>query len=288
MRVTLAQLSPLRIFRMFSSSPDAPRQRRPTDVLLLLLSLLLVSVPAVASPGPLSVDVPLQSLISELDGVLGWFWRLCYAGLLVWTLVLVLGPIVRWRHGRLRLLLDYLLGAATALVLLSLIGGGGVAPAVDSLTSAEPPPIFPAVRLALCAAVIVTASPSVTRPYQLVGRVVVVLGAVSTVALELAYASSVVAALAVALAAGSMVHLLPGSPGGRLTPDQVMEALADVGVETDAVSAAPRQVAGEQLVVAHRTSGTAALVKVFGRDAWDAQLIGSTWTALTRRGEAPD
>ncbi len=290
MRVTLAQLSPLRIFRMFSSSPDAPRRRRPTDVLLLLLSLLLVSVPAVASPGPLPADVALQSLISELDGVLGWFWRLCYAGLLVWTLVLVLGPIVRWRHGRLRLLLDYVLGAATALglaVLLSLIGGGGVAPAVDSLTSAEPPPVFPAVRLALCAAVIVTASPSITRPYRLVGRAVIVLGAVSAVALELAYASGVVAALAVALAAGSTVHLLLGSPGGRLTPDQVMAALADLGVETDTVSVAPRQVAGEQLVVAHRARGTAVLVKVFGRDAWDAQLIGSTWTALTRRGEAP-
>ena len=290
MRVTLAQLSPLRIFRMFSSSPDAPRQRRPTDVLLLLLSLFLVSVPAVISPGPLSVDLALQSLISEFDGVLGWFWRLCYAGLLLWTLVLMLGPIVRFRHGRLRVLLDYLLGAATALglaVLLNLLGGGGVGPTVDALTSAEPPPVFPAVRLAFCAAVIVTAAPSVTRPYRLVGRAVVVLGAVSVVALELAYASGVVAALAVALAAGSIVHLLLGSPGGRLTPEQVMAALADLGVETDAVSAAPRQVAGEQLVVAHRTSGTAVLVKVFGRDAWDAQLIGSTWTALTRRGEAP-
>jgi len=289
-RITLAQLSPLRVFRMFSSSPDATRERRPTDVLLLLLSLLLVSVPAVTSPGPLGVDLALQSLISEFDGVLGWFWRLCYALLLGWTLVLVLGPVVRFRHGRLRLLLDYALGAGLALalaVLLSVIGGGGAGTAVEALGSPDPPPVFPAVRLALCAAVIVTASPGITRPYRVVGRVVLVLGAVSAVALELAYASGVVAALAVALAAGSIVHLLLGSPGGQLTPEQVIAALHDLGVDTDAVIAAPRQVAGEQLVVAHRTDRPDVLVKVFGRDAWDAQLIGSTWTALTRRGEAP-
>lgn len=286
------RLMPTRVssLRMYSSSPDAPRQRRPTDVLVLLLSLLLVAVPAVNSPGPLAVDVALASLLSPLDGALGWFWRLCYAALLAWTLVVVLGPLVRSRQGRLSLLLDYVLAAATAMglaVLLSLPGGGGVDASVQALASAQPPPVFPAVRVALCAAVIVTASPHLTRPLRIVGRTVLVLGAASAVALGLAYASGVLAALAVALAAGSIVHLLLGSPGGRLTPEQVAAALDDLGISTDSVTDAPTQVPGEQLLLGHRDGEPDLLVKVFGRDAWDAQVIGSTWTALTRRGEAP-
>jgi uncharacterized membrane protein YbhN (UPF0104 family) len=106
-------------------------------------------------------------------------------------------------------------------------------------------------------------------------------------ALQVGYASAVLAALAVAFAAASLVHLALGSPGGQLTADQVAAALNDLGVDTDAVTFAPTQVPGEQLLVGHRAGGGDVLVKVFGRDAWDAQLIGSTWTALRRRGEAP-
>jgi uncharacterized membrane protein YbhN (UPF0104 family) len=288
--ISAAQLSPLRIFRMFSSSADAPRERRPTDVLILLTAVLVGSVPAFSAPGPTALDTAVDSLLGELSGALGWLWQIGYALLLAWALVLLLAPVVRLHQGRLRLLIDYALAVALAFgvaVLLAEVGGGGLAAATDSLVRTDPPPVFPAVRLAVCGALIVVASPHVTRPFRLVGRVVVALGAVSAVALQIGYTSAVVAAVATAVAAASVVHLLRGSPGGRLTAGQVAAALADLGVETESVTFAPTQVPGEQLLIGHRANGDDVLVKVFGRDAWDAQLIGSTWTALTRRGEAP-
>jgi uncharacterized membrane protein YbhN (UPF0104 family) len=290
MDISAAQLSPLRIFRMFSSSADAPRERRPTDVLILLLAVLLVCVPAFTAPGPTSLDTAVDALLGEMSGALGWLWQIGYALLLVWSLVLLLAPVVRLHQGRLRLLVDYALAVALAFgvaVLLAAAGGGGLAAATDGLLTTDPPPVFPAVRLAVCGALIVVASPHVTRPFRLVGRVVVVLGAVSAVALQIGYTSAVVAAVATAVGAASVVHLLRGSPGGRLTAGQVAAAVADLGVETESVTFAPTQVPGEQLLIGHRANGDDVLVKVFGRDAWDAQLIGSTWTALTRRGEAP-
>jgi uncharacterized membrane protein YbhN (UPF0104 family) len=289
-KVTAAQFSPLRIFRMFSSSANAPRQRRPTDVLMLLVSLVLVVVPALNAPGPMTIDSAVAALLTELDAALGWFWQLCYAALLAWVVVLALAPVVRFHRGRLRLLVDYALAASLAFVLAGLLAGlGGIdlAAVVDGLATTEPPPDFPAVRLAVCGAVIVAASPHVTRPFRLVGRGVLLVGALATVALGIAYASGVLAGFALALAAGAVVHLVLGAPGGELTAEQVAAALLDLSVQVDSVEFAAVQAPGEQLLVGLRSDGPDVLVKVFGRDAWDAQLIGSTWTALTRRGEAP-
>jgi uncharacterized membrane protein YbhN (UPF0104 family) len=288
--ITPRALSPLRLFRMFSSSADAPRLRRPTDGLLLAVSLLLLVVPALNAPGPMTVDTALLTVLDETDGALGWLWELSYALLLAWTLVLLLAPVARFRSGRLRLLVDYALALGVSFALaavVSALGGTSLTQVVDAFTTADPPPAYIAVRFAVCAALVVTASPHVTRPFRLVGRAVVLLGALATVALEIAYASGVLAGFAVALATAALIHLLLGSPGGRLTTEQVRVALLDLGVETDSIEPAAQQVPGEQLVMGRRIDGEHVLVKVFGRDAWDAQLVGSTWTALTRRGEAP-
>ncbi len=289
MAISAALLSPLRIFRMFSSSADAPRQRRPTDVLTLMAALLLGTGSAIGAPGPTPLDTAVGALLDEFAGTLGWIWQIGYALLLAWALVLLLAPVVRRRQGRLRLLVDYAAAMALAFgltVLLTEAGGGELSEALDGLITTDPPPVFPAVRLAVCGALIVVASPHVTRPFRLVGRVVLTVGAIATIALQIGYASAVLAALAVAFAAASLVHLALGSPGGQLTAGQVTAALTDLGVDTDEVTFAPTQVPGEQLLVGHRAGGDDVLVKVFGRDAWDAQLIGSTWTALRRRGEA--
>jgi hypothetical protein len=97
----------------------------------------------------------------------------------------------------------------------------------------------------------------------------------------------VVAGWAVGVAAASFVHLLLGSPGGQLTAEQVHRALLDLGIDTRSVIAGHSREPGEQLLRAQGADGEPLEVKVFSRDAWDAQLVGSLWSALTRRGEAP-
>jgi uncharacterized membrane protein YbhN (UPF0104 family) len=92
---------------------------------------------------------------------------------------------------------------------------------------------------------------------------------------------------AAGVVAASFVHLVLGSPGGQLTTDQARHALLDLGVDTVSVAFAEPRGPGEQLLRARAVGGEELEVKVFGRDAWDAQYVGSLWTALTRRGQAP-
>ena len=155
--------------------------------------------------------------------------------------MLLLAPVVRHCQGRLRLLWDYGLALVVSFALvagISALGGTSLAETVDALLTADPPPVYAAVRLAVATAVIVTASPHLTRPFSVVGRVVLALGAVAAVVLQIAHPSGVAAGWAVGLAAASFVHLVLGSPGGQLTAEQVGEALRDLGVETESVEAA--------------------------------------------------
>src|SRR4029078_10890454 len=81
----------------------------------------------------------------------------------------------------------------------------------------------------------------------------------------------------------SLVHLAYGSPGGRPTVSRLKQALARLGVEVSDVSTASMQSAG---VVRFDASGPEGpmLVKVYGRDAWDAQLLANLWRLAWYRG----
>ena len=290
MQLKPAQLSPLRVFRMFSSAADARRRRRPTDVLLLVGALLLILALSINAPGPTGIDQSLAALLDDFDPLLGWLWPLAYAVLLVWSVVLLLAPVVRCRYGRLRLLWDYALALAMAAVVAVLVGemaGTDADTSLAALVTTSTGPVFVPSRLAVVTALIVTASPHLTRPFRIVGRVVLLMGTVAAVVLGLGYASGALAALAVGLAAAAAVHLLRGSPGGLLTPEQVSETLLELGLTPSTVTPLPPTAPGEQLMGVETGDGSRLVVKVMGRDAWDAQYIGSLWVALTRRGEAP-
>ncbi len=290
MQVEPSDLSPLRMFRMFSSSAQAHRQRRPSDVLGLVVGIAVIALVSVDAPGPTGIDRAVEAVLDEASGALQWIWELSDLALAAWVVVLVLAPVFRHGHGRLRLLLDYglaLLSSSLLAIGVSAMGGTDPADAVASLMSPGPPPVYVAVGLAIGTAVVVTASPHVTRPFTVAGRVILCLATVAAVALQVAHPSGVLAAWAVGVASASFVHLLLGSPGGQLTAQQVHEALVDLDVDADAVRSARPREPGEQLLHARAATSEGLEVKVFGRDAWDAQFVGSLWSALTRRGEAP-
>ncbi len=289
MKLAPTDLSPARLLRMFSSAAEARRQRRPTDVLLLVLSLAVMLLALVNAPGPTTVDLAVVSVLDEAPA-LSWLWEFSYAFAALWFLVLVIAPVIRHRDGRLRIFWDYALALLVAAVMVagvSTLGGTTLADAWDALLSADGPPVYPAARLAVITAVIVTASPHLTQPFRVVGRVTLVLAAVAAVALQVAYPSGATAGWAVGVAAASLVHLVRGSPGGQLTARQVIEALRDLGIEATSVDVVDPRAPGEQRLLAHAASGEDLEVKVYGRDAWDAQYLGSLWSSLTRRGEAP-
>jgi uncharacterized membrane protein YbhN (UPF0104 family)/tRNA A-37 threonylcarbamoyl transferase component Bud32 len=277
-----------RDIRLFSSASDAPRSRRPTDVVLLALAVLTVVVVTFPAPGPTSIDSLVTGLVKALPGLFGWFWEVSYDLLIAWTLVLI--ALALFAHGRKRLLFDEVFAGALAVgfaLLAGWLAGTHWSESLKAVAASGSPPIYLAVRLALATAVVVMASPYMARPFRHVGRAVVGLGAAAGIALETSLPIGMVAAFAVGIGSAAIVHLLFGSPAGRLTLDQVADALADLGVDAAGLRQAPLEPHGVAIATAKAPDGRSLLVKIYGRDAWDGQLLASAWSSLWYRGDTP-
>ncbi|HEX6888509.1 MAG TPA: lysylphosphatidylglycerol synthase transmembrane domain-containing protein [Candidatus Nanopelagicales bacterium] len=279
----------LRLPRGFSSAADEARARRPTDVLLLILAALGLLAFTLAAPGPTELDEPIQQVLQALPGVSGWIWRACFALLAVWSVVLVVMAAVT--RGRRILLRDYALALVLSLALATLasgMAGTSASEGLRALVTPGPPPVYLGLRVAVFTAVVVTASPHLSRPLRYVGRALMALGALASIALGVALPIGVGAGFAVGVAAGALTHLILGSPGGRPTRPEVAAGLADLGLTATSVTDAPLRFAGSALFRAECERLGAVDVKAYGRDAWDGQLLTSTWASLTRRGETPN
>jgi uncharacterized protein (TIRG00374 family) len=278
----------IRGFRAYSSASDARRWRRPVDVVIVVLSVVLAAALTVAAPGPSGLDVAIENLLKDLPGLGGWLWEISFALLVIWPVLLMLAALAR--RGRRRLLGDYLAAAALTYglaLVVSRLGGTGWEVSSTAPAATGAPAVYLAVRLALASGVILVASPHLTRPLRHTGRVVLLLGALSTIALGVSHPSGAVAGLAVGAAAAAAVHLALGAPDGRLTDAQVGLALQDLDVEVSDVRSTTRQTPGVASWIGSAADGRSLLVRVYGRDAWNGQLLTSTWAALRTRGRRP-
>jgi uncharacterized membrane protein YbhN (UPF0104 family)/tRNA A-37 threonylcarbamoyl transferase component Bud32 len=257
-------------------------------VVLLALACLAVVVLTFPAPGPTSIDSLVTGLVQALPGLFGWFWELSYDLLLAWTLVLI--ALAFFAHGRKRLLFEELLAGALAVgfaLVAGRLAGTDWSESFKAVAASGAPPIYLAVRLALATAVVVMASPYLARPFRYLGRSVVGIGAVAGIALGTSLPIGMVVAFAVGIGSAAIVHLLFGSPAGRLTLDQVADALAELGVDAAGLRQAPLEPRGVAIATAEAPDGRSLLVKIYGRDAWDGQLLASAWSSLWYRGDTP-
>lgn len=269
--------------RFFSSAADAPRARRPTDVVLCVVSIAAIATTAALAPDSKDTSTT-AAFIRSLPGLFGWFWEIVHVLAIVWAAALLFAAL--FGTGRRSLFRDQVLALVLA-ALGSLLLAGDLAAAVDGLTIFDPPPIFPAVAVALVAAVLVTSSPHLGRPARRTGRLLVGGSFLSAIALGGTLPMGGIAAIAIGTAAGTIAHLIFGSPGGRPTAQQVAAALADMGFDTVDVEPARLQTRGVAVMRATTSMGGTLLVKIYGRDAWDGQLLSTIWTALWYRDESP-
>jgi hypothetical protein len=256
--------------RIFSSASDAPLARRPTDVVLLVACIIGVALLSIPAPGPTSLDPAVTDLVKQLPGLVGWFWQISYNLLIGWAFVLLL--IALFAHGRKRLFFHEVLAGFLAFGFAAFAGrmsGTQISTSFDSIASAQPPAVYLAVRLAIATAIVVMASPHMSRPLRFVGRWVVWAGAVAGIALGVTLPIGMVAGLLIGLASAAIVHLLFGSPAGRLTLDQIALALEDLEVDADDLRYAPLEPRGAALSLATAPDGRELQVKVYGRDARD-------------------
>ena len=75
------------LVRVWSSAPGAQLLRRPTDVLLLATSVLLLAALAVPMPGPTEADRALVSVLESLPSVVDLLWAVSTTVLTLWAVV---------------------------------------------------------------------------------------------------------------------------------------------------------------------------------------------------------
>lgn len=268
---------------MFAAGDDQPRTRRASDVVLLVLATTALAAASLsAEPSPTflrHLDELLTSVPSALDGL----WQVL-ADLVALGAVVVLGAALL--RGRGSIARDVVLAALAAIAIWFVVGRivEGVWPEVwAALRSASPPPSYPSARIAVPAAVILTAAPHLTLPMRRLGRNLVAVSVLAVVVLGSAGTLGALAGALIGMIASAVIHLIFGSSGGRPSLDLVEESLAQLGVRVRGLRSARVQTAGLFVVDATDDAGRPLVVKVYGRDAHDAALISTLWRTVWYR-----
>lgn len=265
----------------WSSAADAPRERRPTDAGIAVLGTLAVALLSLAAPGPTDLDTKLTAAIAALPGLLGWFWESTYAAALLWTFVLVVAALAT-PHRRV-LVLEQLGAVVLALGLGGLVAvleGSTWSAVWASLISHDSTTVYPAVRFTVVVAVIAVTAPHLSRPMRRLGLWVVLLGGLGALALDIDTPLGLVAGLLLGATVASVVHVAVGSPGGHVPLEQIQAQLADLGVDVTDLRYAEEPGHVSVLAKGIDSDSRPVLVRVYGRDAWEASVLADVWQRL--------
>lgn len=269
------------VSRVFASSRDEARVRRPADVALLVVALLTIGLSAWAS----GVGGGLETWVQDIfDGAPNWIRTLASAAFsLTGLAVLGLVVLVVWRS-RWALVRDTIVTTAVtmfaAIVLSTWVSGEW--PDVLPEFIDDGAPAFPVVRIALTVAVLVIVGPSLTAPLRRLERRVIGLVVVSALVLEYAMLSSAVGGLALGVAAAASVRLLFGTSVGIPTLERIAASLADLNVEVHELAYADEQPGGSLRAGARDDRGEVAIT-IYGRDSADSAFANRLWRAMWYR-----
>ena len=269
--------------QLFASAQDEPRARRPTDVVVAIMSAIVVLFAGVAAHLFADIEQALSEAVADVPGFLDALWQLMLWVPVAWVLTLVVISALRGRWALTRdLLLAAVLGAVGAAAVAAIVMVDGTA-FTDLAFDVDGPAVFPPVLLVITTAMMSTASPHMTQPFRSLTDWLIGLQFVAAIMLGAALPSGASAAVALGILAAAIVHVALGSPGGRPTDSRIVFALGDLGVVVHDLTAATVQREG---VVQYECRDDAGplLVKVYGRDAGDARLLADMWRRLWYRG----
>ena len=268
---------------LFASGSHEPLARRPTDIALAILTAFVIVLVGVLHSVASDVGAAATALAESLPDFFDPLWSALVWTALGWALALVVVAAARHRMMLLAsMAAGMALGGLAALGLHVLITGGSWGSAWRFM-GLDGPPSFPPGAITIASAAIAVASPYLTRPFRHLGRWLIGAAVVGSMLLGALAIGGAIATAAVGLLAAAIVHLVVGSPGGRPTNSRIERALGELGVDARELQAVPMHRSGVMLFTATDDVGPLA-VKVYGRDAWDAQLLATLWRLLWYRG----
>jgi len=271
-----------RRFRIYSAPRGQPRARRATDVLLLVGGIVGLVLLTSAYP-PSAFEGSFEEFLKNKPGWLDPVWDVLYDLLWLWAMLLLLTAVIRRRWA-------VALQAVSAFALVTVIGwicsraAIGHWPGLGSaIEGASDSPEFPAMRVAETAAVILVVAPHLVRSLRTTGRWILLLGIVGGILTGPATPGGNLAAFLAAVTAAAMVRLAFGTSAGRPGLDDVAASLSELGIPYEELQAAERQIAGVVNFTARDPEGQELLVKVYGQDAYDNQLLTKLWRTVWYR-----
>jgi uncharacterized membrane protein YbhN (UPF0104 family) len=277
----------LRRPRLFASQLEEPRSRRASDVIRLVGALVgLALLGAVAVP-PAGVERSFMAFVSAVpDGFVG-LWRLLILALDVLAVILVVAAAAGRKWAVLR---DLAVACGLALALsaaITRLAAGSWPPSWDevwdSIRALGPARYFPPLSIGLPVAAVLTASPHLTEPARRTTHWLIALALIGTLLHDTATPTGVTVGVLVGTAAAAAVHLIFGSCRGRPSLDAVARALTELGIEAHSLAVADRQAVGVFVVSAVDRDGADLVIKVYGRDAHDTQLLTTLWRTIWYR-----
>jgi uncharacterized membrane protein YbhN (UPF0104 family)/tRNA A-37 threonylcarbamoyl transferase component Bud32 len=269
--------------QLFASSPSDPRARRTADAVRAVGDVLLLLLTALLSQIASDLDRRISGVLLEFPGFLKVFWLIGFWGAVGWSLALL---VITAFRDRLKLTAEAVVAGLLALgivLIAAAIVSGDTGDVLRRLADSNGPPVFPPGVVAITSAVIAAMAPHLTLPFRRLGRAFVAAQLIGSLFLGVTQTFGAVASLAIGLLAGNVIHLVRGSPGGLPTITRVSSALGQVGIEVDQL--APVAILpGGVATFAGSDLGGALEVKVYGRDAWEGELVASLWRVAWYRG----
>ena len=272
--------------KLFAAPAGQPRARRGTDVVLLVTALAGVLLTLVAYP-PSGFEQALETFLAALPSWLESLWAFLFDLLLLAAVVLAVVVLVNRRFLVLAQAIAAVVLAAVLAIVAARLALGSWPELSDALLGGDGAPRFPNVRVAAATAVIVVLSPQFVRPVQVAVRWLLLLGVAGAVVIGGGTPGGNVAALLIAVVAAAAVRLALGTSAGRPSLADVELALRQLGVDARRLEEAERQIAGVFHVRGIDDAGRPLLVKVYGRDAYDTQLVARLTRRVWYRGEGP-
>src|SRR5262245_11297848 len=268
--------------QIFASAPNDPRARRPIDWIRSVVSLMTLVVFAVLADIGGNLDQQAANVFINFPPSLRLVWLILFWLALAWALTL-LGFAAFGK--RPVLTLEVVGSTALALAVCAVVAAivnDEAGRVLTDMFDTDGPPTFPPAAIATTTAVISTMAPYLTLPFRRFGRLLMFGQVVAAVFLGVTLGSGAVGALAVGTLAGSVSHIVAGSPGGFPTPGRVGAALRSLGVRVDDLAPVGMRRDGVALLDGHDRDGK-VWVKVYGRDAWDGEMLASAWLHLWYR-----
>jgi|GEM_PF-159833 len=271
---------------VFAPVGDGATRRRGSDGLRVIAMVLIVLCCWLITRGAGGPQTSITKFLTSVPNGMQWLvnaiWWLGSIGTIVVLVVLAL--ISKRRNVARDLALSGGAAYVVSLVMALIIGPNGAHGADPALAGINLG--FPLARIAATVAVGTAALPYLSRTFQRLVELVILLAAVATVVHGSGLPVSVVASMAIGWGITAIVHLIFGSPLGLPSGDEVALLVRDLGIPAESVVPSKRQIWGVARFSGRGRSGPLD-VSVYGRDAHDAQLLAKVFRYICYRDSGP-